>query len=91
MGPIETAINEKLNAALSPVHLQVTNDSESHRGHAGYSDGESHFSVLIVSDDFSGKNRVARQRAVFAALGDMMKEDIHALAVKAQTPDEWQG
>jgi len=88
MGPIQQAITEKLNTAFDTKVLSVTNDSESHRGHAGYTDGESHFSVDIVSDDFMGKSRVARQRMVYAALGTMMKSDVHALVIKAKTPAE---
>ena len=82
-------ITAKLTAALSPVHIEVQNDSELHRGHAGYSDGESHFSVLIVSSAFAGKNRVARQRLVYSALKGEMKGAIHALALKTLSPDEW--
>lgn len=88
MGPIQQAITEKLSAAFHVSAMTVTNDSESHRGHAGYSDGESHFSVDIVSDDFIGLSRVARQRKIYAALGDMMKSDIHALVIKAKTTAE---
>lgn len=76
-------------AALSPEKLVVSNDSEKHRGHAGYDGtGESHFSVEVTSAQFSGLNRVARQRLVNQALGDLMKERIHALSIKAIAPGE---
>ena len=76
-------------AALSPDHLVVTNDSEKHRGHAGYDgSGESHFSVEVVSTQFAGLNRVARQRLVNQALGDLLQECIHALSIKAAAPEE---
>lgn len=75
-------------AALQPVHLEVRNDSDRHRGHAGHDGtGESHFTVSIVSEAFAGKSRVQRQRAVYAALGDLM-DRIHALAITAAAPGE---
>ncbi|HEY0627262.1 MAG TPA: BolA family protein [Allosphingosinicella sp.] len=88
-GPVAQEITQRLAKALEPSHLIVRNDSEKHRGHAGYDgSGESHFSVEIVSSHFEGKSRVERQRAVNAALGDLMKERIHALAIKARAPGE---
>ena len=88
-GPVQEEMELRLSEALAPEILVVTNDSEKHRGHAGYDGkGESHFSVEVVSAVFAGLNRVARQRLVNQALGDMMKERIHALAIKARAPDE---
>ena len=88
-GPVATEIEALLRAALTPERLDVIDDSEKHRGHAGYDGtGESHFSVEVVSAQFAGLNRVARQRLVNQALGDMMKERIHALAIKARAPGE---
>lgn len=82
-------MEKRLMAALSPEKLVVSNDSEKHRGHAGYDGtGESHFSVEVTSAQFSGLNRVARQRLVNQALGDLMKERIHALSIKAIAPGE---
>ena len=82
-------IAAKLTAAFAPERLEVIDDSESHRGHAGHSgSGESHFTVEIESPLFAGQNRVARQRAVNTALGDLMRERIHALAIKARAPGE---
>lgn len=79
----------RLSAALTPEYLAVTNDSEKHRGHGGYDgSGESHFSVEVVSAQFAGLNRVARQRLVNAALGELMNERIHALSIKARAPGE---
>ena len=74
--------------AFAPQHLQVEDDSHRHAGHAGARDGRGHFNVAIVSDAFAGKAPLARHRAVYAALGQMMQTDIHALAIKAQTPAE---
>ncbi|WP_156680240.1 BolA family protein [Sphingomonas profundi] len=91
-GPVAQAIEQRLRAALSPTRLVVTDDSESHRGHAGHDgSGESHFTVEIVAPAFEGQGRVARQRAVNAALADLLAERVHALAIKARAPSEAQG
>lgn len=88
-GPVAKEIEQRLRAALSPDHLAVIDDSEKHRGHAGHDgSGESHFTVEIVSDQFVGENRVARQRLVNAALADLLRDKIHALAIKARAPGE---
>lgn len=74
-------IRERLQAAFDPRELEVVDDSERHRGHAGYREGgESHFNVRIRAVAFEGKSRVARHRAVHAALGDIVPR-IHALAL----------
>lgn len=89
MGPVEAEITRRLTETLDPSHLVVSNDSASHRGHAGDDgSGESHFSVEIVAQRFEGMNRVQRQRAVNAALADLLVERIHALAIKARAPGE---
>jgi BolA family transcriptional regulator, general stress-responsive regulator len=88
-GPVAAAIEQRLRAALAPTRIAVINDSEKHRGHAGYDgSGESHFTVDIESPAFAGKSRLERQRAVNAALGDLLKDRIHALAIKARAPEE---
>jgi len=88
-GPVATEIETRLRAALAPVHLAVIDDSEKHRGHAGHdARGESHFTVEVVSAAFEGQTRVARQRAVNAALADLLAERLHALAIKAKAPSE---
>ena len=79
----------RLNSALSPTLVELVDDSEQHRGHGGYNPaGESHFSLTIESPVFAGKSRVERQRMVYAALGDLMRERVHALTIKASTPGE---
>lgn len=89
MGPVAQEIQARLTAALAPTHLQVVDDSEKHRGHSGHDPrGESHFTVHIVSPHFAGLNRVARQRAVNAALAELLRDRVHALAIKARAPDE---
>jgi BolA protein len=79
----------RLNSALSPTRIELTDDSEQHRGHGGYNPaGESHFSLRIESAAFAGKNRVQRQRMVYAALGELMESRVHALSIRASAPDE---
>ncbi|MET0248118.1 MAG: BolA family protein [Sphingobium sp.] len=88
-GPVATEIEARLRAALNPERLAVIDDSESHRGHAGHDgSGESHFTVEIVAAQFAGQSRVARQRSVNAALADLLREKVHALAIKARAPGE---
>ena len=81
-------IEEKLRAAFSPQELLVKDQSHLHAGHAGAQDGRGHFEVLIVSEDFGDASRLRRHRMVFDALGEMMDTDIHALRVRALTPEE---
>ena len=75
-------------AALQPVTLDVADDSHKHAGHEGARDGRGHFTVRIVSPVFAGKAPLARHRAIYAALGEMMQTDIHALAIEAKAPGE---
>lgn len=82
------AIRECLSARFDPVALDVRDDSHRHAGHAGARDGRGHFSVSVVSNAFRGLPSLARHRAIYAALGDMMQTDIHALAIDARTPEE---
>ena len=87
--PLADIIAERLTAALAPTHLQVVNDSHHHAGHMGDDGtGESHFTVIVESPAFAGQSRVARQRAVNAALADLLTTRIHALAIKARAPGE---
>ena len=88
-GGIAAQIEGRLRAALQPTRLVVTNDSARHRGHAGDDgSGESHFTVEIESERFAGISRVERQRAVNSALADLLRDHIHALAIKAKSPGE---
>ena len=75
-------------AALQPVTLDVIDDSHKHAGHEGARDGRGHFTIRIVSPVFAGKAPLARHRAIYAALGEMMQTDIHALAIEAKAPGE---
>ena len=81
-------IRERLQCEFVPQQLNVDDDSHKHVGHVGARDGRGHFSVHIVSAAFHGMPLLARHRRVYAALGDMMQTDIHALAIDARTPDE---
>ena len=81
-------IRTLLAQALAPVSLEVHDDSHRHAGHAGARGGQGHFRVDIVSAAFAGKLPLARHRLVYAALGDMMQTDIHALAIRAKAPGE---
>ncbi len=74
-----------LLAAFEPCTLEVIDDSHKHVGHAGARDGRGHFSVEIASDAFAGLAPLARHRAVYAVLGDMMDSDIHALSIRTST------
>ena len=81
-------IRERLTQALAPLSLEVSDDSHKHAGHAGARGGQGHFGVDIVSTAFAGKLPLARHRLVYAALGEMMQTDIHALSIRASAPDE---
>lgn len=88
-GPIQRAIATRLTEALDPTHLDVINESAQHRGHAGDDgSGESHFRVVVESASFTGLNRVARQRLVNGALAELLRDHVHALAMKTIAPGE---
>ena len=78
-----------LRREFKPEHLEVIDESERHRGHAGAASGGGHFQVSIVSADFDGRSRIERHRMLFQALADLMPAEIHALSVEARTPAEW--
>jgi BolA protein len=81
-------MREHLIEALAPSELAIEDESHQHAGHAGARDGRGHFRVRIVAAAFSGLPLLARHRRVYAALGAMMRTDIHALAVDARAPEE---
>lgn len=88
-GSVQDQIAARLTAALQPTRLVVLNESASHAGHMGDDGtGESHFRVEIESAAFAGLNRVARQRLVNQALADLLRDTIHALAIKASAPGD---
>ena len=88
-GPVASEMLKRLGSALSPTAIELIDDSEKHRGHGGYNPaGESHFTLKIESPAFVGKSRVERQRMVYAALGHLMRERVHALSIRARAPGE---
>ena len=91
-GPVAREIEILLQEAFLPTRLEVINDSAGHRGHSGDDgSGESHFTVVIESVAFAGKNRLERQRLVNRALGDIPGNRVHALAIRAFAPGDGGG
>jgi len=82
----EERLRARLTAEFAPLQLKIEDESHLHAGHAGAAGGQSHFRVRIVSEAFRGVPAVARHRLVYAALADMLKSDIHALAIEALPP-----
>jgi len=88
MGPVATEMQRRLES-LNPTKITLIDDSEKHRGHGGHNpSGESHFTLLIESPDFTGKSRVERQRMVNRALGELVGNRVHALSIRATAPGE---
>jgi len=79
-------VRQRLTAAFAPTQLIVEDESHLHAGHAGAAGGQSHFRIRIVAEAFRGIPAVARHRLVYAALAQMLKSDIHALAIEALPP-----
>ena len=89
LGPVGQRMQELLQAAFQPQHLEIIDESHRHAGHAGaHPEGESHFRVIIVSEKFAGQPLVQRHRMVNEALADLLRERVHALAITARTPEE---
>lgn len=84
-------IRQNLEESLSPIHLEIIDDSKAHAGHAGQRQtGGGHFFLTIVSEAFTGKTSVQRHQMIYRALGPLMQTDIHALSIRAMTPLEQQ-
>lgn len=83
------AIRETLTNEFEPLQLNITDDSHKHAGHAS-AGGAGHFTVHIVSAAFAGKSTIERHRMVYSALDHLMGDEIHALGIKAETPEETQ-
>jgi intracellular septation protein len=81
-------LRERLQSRFAPAQLSVEDESHLHEGHAGAAGGQSHFRVRIVSEAFRGIPSVARHRLIYAAVDDLLKSDIHALAIEALPPDK---
>lgn len=80
-------IKQKL-ASLNPEKIEIIDESTKHKDHEGAKAGGGHFFLTIVSYDFSNKSTIIRHKMIYAALGEMMNKDIHALSIKAYTPEE---
>ncbi len=86
--PVAEVLRRRL-APLAPTVVDIADDSAEHAGHAGAAAGGGHFSLLIVSEQFAGLTPIARHRAVLARVGDLIPHPVHALAIRACTPDEF--
>jgi BolA protein len=81
-------MRERLSQGLTPQELQIDDESHLHVGHAGAAGGAGHYRVRVVSETFTGQNRLARHRLVYDCLRNLMQAEIHALAIVALTPAE---
>jgi BolA protein len=81
-------IEESLRQAFAPLRLEVVDESAQHAGHAGARSGGGHYALTIVSQRFAGLNPVQRHRLIYEALGDAMRQEIHALSIRAYAPEE---
>lgn len=86
---LETA-RQLLAEALNPSYLNIIDESAAHAGHAGAAGGAGHYQAVIVSEAFAGKSLVQRHQLVYRALGNMMRNEIHAFSMKVYTPEEYQ-
>ncbi len=83
-------MRSKLTKALNPIHLEIQDDSKKHAGHAGHDPkGETHFTMLMVSDSFENMSAVARHRLIYNLLAEELKERVHALSLKTFTTKEY--
>ena len=85
-GPMSQSIHGKLSAKFSPTHLEIINESYMHNVPRG---SETHFKVLIVSDQFRDTKLIARHRMVNESLSEELQSGVHALSIVAKTPDQW--
>jgi BolA protein len=88
MNAVAATLQARL-APLAPAVLELADDSAEHAGHTGAAGGGGHFSLLIVSEQFTGLTRLARHRAVLDRVGDLIPYPVHALAIRAYTPEEF--
>lgn len=91
--PVKEQIQEKLEAALAPQRLEIVDDSAKHAGHLhnpdnGEGRGETHFTVRVTADVFTGKRLIERHRMINAALAEELAGPVHALAIEAKAPGE---
>jgi BolA family transcriptional regulator, general stress-responsive regulator len=81
-------IKQLLTESLKPELLEIIDNSAAHAGHAGAKSGGGHYHVTIIAEAFEGKTLVQRHQLIYKALGDMMKQQIHALGINALSPSE---
>lgn len=82
-------LTERLRVGLHAEHVEIVDESDRHRGHAGARGGAGHYRVIVVAARFAGLDRVARHRAVYDAVGDLIPGEVHALSARTFTPEEW--
>ena len=87
MSDLATTLRARL-ADLAPSTMELRDDSAAHVGHAGAANGARHFSLLIVSNAFSGVPRLERHQKVLSRVNDLLPYPIHALSIRALAPDE---
>ena len=81
-------IRDRLTAALSPTQIEIEDQSAAHAGHEGAKSGGGHYQLTIVSEAFAGQSLIKRHRLIYGALGDAMESEIHAISIRAFTPEE---
>ena len=81
-------IRARLEKALEPRHIEITDDSHRHVGHTGAAAGGGHFTVSIISNRFIGHSTIERHKMVYRAVDDMLAAEIHALSIQAKTVEE---
>lgn len=86
--PRVSLIRERISASLNPTRLEIEDESHKHVGHPGAAAGGGHFNVLVVAEAFAGVPLIKRHRMVYDAVGDAMEKEVHALSIKALSPDE---
>lgn len=85
-------VHSRLEAALGPEHLEIRDDSAQHAGHQGdRAHGGAHLFVTVVASKFDDLSLVERHRLVYAAVDDLLKQEVHALSMETMTPSEWAG
>jgi BolA protein len=85
----ELLLRERIERGLEASHLELGDESARHAGHPGAASGAGHYRVVVVSERFAGLDPVARHRLVYAAVGDLIPHEVHALAITTHTPEEW--
>lgn len=85
---LQNLVTQKLRETFNPIHMEVVNESH---GHSVAPGSETHFKVVIVAQDFSGRNAVQRHRLVYKSLEEALAGGVHALAIHTYTPEEWSG